>query len=67
MPKKKYTTEQNEAEYVLARGGLTLPYKIKTKEPRKLAHALGAFFRRRKLSAGVSTDPDGNAVYVRQV
>lgn len=61
----KYDTEKQEALAVARLRGCTLPYKIKTDEPDKLATMIYRLFNRHKIkNTGISTDPDGDAIWI---
>jgi len=64
MGNNKYKKEKLEAVYVVQHE--ILPYKMRTDKPEQLAQALRRTFLRRNLQAGVSTDPDGDAVWIRR-
>jgi len=66
MVAKKYTEKKNEARFVAERGGILLPFEMSVGEhdPYNLAAAISEDFRRRKIDAGVSVDPDQKRIYI---
>jgi len=61
--KTKYKEEREEA--VRAFDEDDFPHRIKTSSPLKLMASLGNFFRRRNInSVGLSSDPDGDSIWL---
>lgn len=61
--KTKYQKERQEA--IRAFNDDDFPHRIKTGSPLKLMASLGRFFRGKNInSIGLSSDPDGNAIWL---
>jgi len=62
MPNHKYKKEHMEAQYIVQRK--LYPYRMKTDNPYRLQASLEGYFRRNRLNANISIDPDKDSVWI---